>query len=475
MRSALLILSITVAINLNAGEAGFVQVAPGGHGFILNGKPWHPMGCNYYDQLTGWAPKLWREFDAGRVERHFQIMEDLGVNVVRVFLTAQSFFPEPPDLDPGALKKFDQLLSIARRHGILVHPTGPDHWEGTPPWRRGDIFTDGRALEAQVAFWKAFSARYRNERAIFAYDFLNEPHIRWRGRAMERGWREWTGKRYGSLQALKDAWGTGAGGLSALEDVAIPPDEPAGEGGEARRLLDYQSFRESLADRWVKVQADAVRSEDTNHLITVGLIQWSIPVLHGKPSRYAAFRPSRIAPFLDFLSVHFYPLYGDPLASEESFDRNLAYLELVLRYVRAGDPGKPLVVGEFGWFGGGQPRGQVFHPAEGQARWCRAAVLQGRGIAAGWLNWAFADTPSSRDISKFSGLVTEKEIPKPWGEAFRKLAGNPDSWIKSPGEPEGRVTFDADRAITDPEEGNRMLRAYLEEWKKKRRCGLLVR
>ena len=82
---------------------GFVRIAPGGTGFTLDGKPWHPMGCNYFDPHVGWAPQLWKKFDAQRVEEHFRVMESLGVNLVRVFLTAQSFFAEPPQLDPDGI------------------------------------------------------------------------------------------------------------------------------------------------------------------------------------------------------------------------------------------------------------------------------------------------------------------------------------------------------------------------------------
>ncbi len=454
-------------------EPGFVRVSADGWGFTLNGKPWHPFGCNYFDPHVGWAPKLWQRFDPERVESHFRVMRELGVNVVRVFLTAQSFFPEPPNLETGALEKFDKMLEIGRRYGIRVHPTGPDHWEGNPTWRRTDFLADPKALEAQVEFWKGFAARYRNEPMIFAYDLLNEPHVQWDSAAMRARWPRWLREEYGTLDAVREAWGKKAGDAESFAEVPVPDDSP---GAESRALLDYQRFRESVADRWVKVQVDAIREVDLNHPVTVGLIQWTVPVYYGKPSRYAAFRPSRMAPMLDFLSVHFYPLYGgDPLASQENFDRNLAYLELVLRYVKAAAPGKPLVVGEFGWHGGGKPNQLQERPPEAQARWCRAAVLQGRGIASGWLNWAYADTPSSRDVTKFSGLVTENGTPKPWGLAFHELAAKPEMWITAPGKPNVVVDFDVDRAIVDPRAGDAMLVRYVEAWKAEKECGLNVR
>ncbi len=455
------------------GKESFVRVSEDGQGFTVDGKPWHPFGCNYFDPHVGWAPKLWQKFDAEEVESHFRVMRELGVNVVRVFLTAESFFSRPPNLEPAALEKFDKMLDIARRYGIRLHPTGPDHWEGSPPWRRTDFMAEPKALDAQVAFWKAFASRYRDEPAIFAYDILNEPQVRWNTSAMKIQWPVWLREQYGTVKTLRDAWGGEAQDIRSFDKVAIPPDAPA---TKSRALLDYQRFREWVADRWVRVQAEAIRAEAPNHLVTVGLIQWAIPAFQGKPSRYSAFRPSRIAPMLDFLSVHFYPLYaGDPLASEENFDRNLASLELVLRYVKAGAPRKPILVGEFGWHGGGRPDRLEERSAEGQARWCRAAVLQGRGIAAGWLNWAYADTPSARDVTKFSGLVTEDGKPKAWGLTFREMARRPDFWATARRKPQSSVVFDVDRAICDPRAGDAVLRRYYEKWKTERGCELIVR
>ena len=473
------ILAVAIAASLAfpsaSFEPGFVHAAPGGAeapggaGFTLNGKPWRPFGCNYFDPEVGWAPKLWQRFDAGRVESHFRAMRELGVNVVRVFLTAGSFYREPPSLEPEALAKLDRLIAIARKSGIRVHPTGPDHWEGTPAWRRGDFYAEPKALEAQVSFWKALAARYRDEPAIFAWDLLNEPHVRWGGPAMEAAWGAWLREKYPDPQALRGAWGIDP--KEGAFETGIPPDAPSA----SRRLLDYQRFRESVAERWVKAQVDAIRSVDPNHLVTVGLIQWSVPALLGKPSQYAAFRPSRMAPLLDFLTIHFYPLRGDPNASEAAFDANLAYLEFVLRCARAGDPAKPLLVGEFGWYGGGAADGHPERPAEDQARWCKAAVLQGRGIAAGWLNWAYADTPESRDCTKFSGLVTAGGAVKAWGAAFRELADHPESWASPAPAPAAEVTFDFDRAIVDPEAGDAGLAAYAEAWKAARGARLTVR
>ena len=165
---------------------------------------------------------------------------------------------------------------------------------------------------------------------------------------------------------------------------------------------------------------------------------------------------------------------GRPVSCAEALDANLAYLELVLRYVRGLSPGKPLVVGEFGWFGGGAAPGQVERTQEDQARWCRSAVLQGRGLAVGWLNWALADTPTSTDITRFSGLLTDDLRRKAWGDAFRELARSPESWLGPGKEPEAEVTFPVGRVLVDPPAGTRALDEYTKAWMAARGCRLRV-
>ncbi len=79
----------------------------------------------------------------------------------------------------AALKKLDALIEIARRSGIRLILTGPDHWEGSPAYWKPDRFAGEQALQALENFWQTLGRRYRGEPAIFAWDLLNEPHLPW--------------------------------------------------------------------------------------------------------------------------------------------------------------------------------------------------------------------------------------------------------------------------------------------------------
>jgi beta-galactosidase GanA len=404
-----------------------------------------PFGTNYYDPHTGWAPKIWRQFDSNDVTRHFRIMSDLGINCARIFLTAATFQPDVNTIEETALKKLDTLIGIARRSGVRLILTGPDHWEGSPAYWKPDRFAGEQALVALENFWQVLGKRYRGEPVIFAWDLLNEPHLPWFIESWRPAWSKWLQAKYTTREALKAAWSGGLGEEETWGSIAVPEDK-ADQGNP--RLLDWQLFREHLADQWVRRQVEAIRKADPTHLVTVGFIQWSYPLVRtGNPSLYAAFNPRRQTQWLDFTCMHFYPLLGRPFESQEAWDRNLAYLQTVLAYCRIG---KPVVLGEFGWYGGGAPRGLPFLTEDEQARWIVAEVEATRSVSAGWLSWPFADTPDSTDMSKFGGLVRSDLSPKPWAERFKAYALQRSALPQSMREP---PPFDFTASLTTPADG----------------------
>ncbi len=398
-----------------------IEVAPDGCGFGEqdSGRPYIPFGTNYYDPHTGWAPKLWRRFDTEKVHAHFRVMSKMGVNCARVFLTAGSFQPTSEKIEEQALTKLDILVRIARENHVRLILTGPDHWEGQPAYWKPNRYAGEAALQALEHFWTVLGRRYRSEPAIFAWDLLNEPHLPWFVEQWTPKWNAWLHETYGNRETLKNAWGDELAKTDEWNNVAVPDDRPAGGN---LRLRDWQRFREHLANQWVRRQVDAIRQADPSHLITVGYIQWSYPLVRpGNPSRYAAFNPRRQAHWLDFVTIHFYPTLGNPFQSKENWQKNISYLQAVLAYCHTG---KPVVLGEFGWYGGGAPQHHPFLTEQQQAQWIGEEIEASRSLADGWLSWPFADTPSSRDISLYAGLVKPDMTRKAWGRKFKSLAGN---------------------------------------------------
>lgn len=443
-----------------------IRVAADGRGFETAARrPFVAFGVTYYRPGTGWAPQVWKQFDAESTRRDFARMKEMGVNCARVFLTYGSFFMETNRVSPEALQKFDQFLDIAEQAGIYVHPTGPDHWEGLPDWAKKDRYADDLVLSSLEEFWRQLAARYRGRSAIFAYDLLNEPEIGWDSTSIRTKWNHWLHEKYTTAAAVAAAWGP-TNAPEAFGQIPVPTKDSC---ANCPRLLDFQLFREHLADEWTRRQAAAIKSADPQALVTVGMIQWSVPVILGGPAQYSGFRPKRQTRFLDFLEVHFYPLargfYQYAPADEE---RNLAYVESVVR--EAALAGKPVILAEFGWYGGGQPTFGK-HPVasqEQQARWCRKVVETTAGFTCGWLNWGFYDHPQARDVSQLTGLMTADGTPKAWGKEFQQLTRKfgerklPPPTVKRP-------VLDWDLAITSTAGAARFLEDYQEARRRKER------
>ncbi|MBN2269858.1 MAG: beta-galactosidase [Sedimentisphaerales bacterium] len=445
-----------------AGDMELIVVSPDGHGFVErdSGRAFIPFGTNYYDPDTGWAPKIWRRFDAAKVRGHFRVMKELGVNCTRVFLTAATFQPDSKTIDRQALEKLDTLIAIARQSGIRLMLTGPDHWEGVPPYWKPDRFAGEQALKALEHFWAVVAGRYRGEPAIFAWDLLNEPHLPWFDEQWRERWNKWLEDTYGNWDGLKSAWGEQITESDRWGAVGVAEDKPVT--GSAR-LRDYQLFREHLADNWVRRQVDAIRRADPARLVTVGYIQWSYPLVRpGSPSRYAAFNPRRQARLLDFVTIHFYPTLGSPFESEANWRKNLDYLQGALAYCHTG---KPVVLAEFGWYGGGAPQQHPFLSEAQQADWIAAEIEASRRLADGWLSWPFADTPESRDISLYAGLVKPNMSLKAWGRKFQAYA-SAITGLKKPS-PELPVLDLADALTAETDELATMHQAYVEAIRRK--------
>ena len=237
---------------------------------------------------------------------------------------------------------------------------------------------------------------------------------------------------------------------------ANPPDP---------NLLDYQHFRESIATEWIRVQAHAIHEADPDALVGVGLIQWSVPAQRMKLAQYSAFRPANIALYLDFMELHFYPfVYGVyTYAKPEDETANLSEAESMAR--ECAKPGLPLVISEFGWYGGGALKGKPPASEEQQAFWCRHLVEITSPMACGWLNWGVYDDPQAKDVSVLSGLFTVDGKEKTWARVFHQLSdqyrAHPPAFL-----PPNRPDLPWDDCIVSGKAMDEFRRGYLDTFQK---------
>jgi len=127
-------------------------------------------------------------------------------------------------------------------------------------------------------------------------------------------------------------------------------------------LWQGKRSRPAVAREWTRTLAAAIRKHDRRHLVTVGLVPWSLD----RPGLTSGFVSKEIAGEIDFVSVHLYPekgklkealetlagfQVGKPVAIEEMFPLRCSERELA-EFV---DESKKTACGWFGFYWGKTP------------------------------------------------------------------------------------------------------------------------
>jgi hypothetical protein len=266
----------------------FVQVAKNNKSFVLEacGKTFTPWGFNYDHDSNGRLIEDYWETEWDKVEVHFHEMKKLGANIVRIHIQLGKFMDAADKPNEKALERLASLVSLAETVGLYLDLTGLGcyHKADAPAWY--DTVSEAERWAVQARFWEAIAGRCAKSPAIFCYDLMNEPVVPG-GKRKDGDWLgpPFAGKHFVQFITLDQA------------------DRP----------------RPVIAFQWIKLLVAAIRKQDNRHLITVGLVDWSLD----RPGLTSGFVPAKIADDLDFISVHLYPQKGkvnEALATLACFD-----------------------------------------------------------------------------------------------------------------------------------------------------------
>ncbi len=154
-------------------------------------QPWL-VGCNFSPSSAINQLEMWQEetFDPETIDRELEWAEQIGFNTVRVFLHNLLWTQDKE----GFLKRFDQFLAIADKHGIGVmvvpfdgvwnpHPKLGKQHEPKPHkhnsgWIQAPgatILDDPKKQDELRPYIFELVHRYRNDNRIQVWDLFNEP------------------------------------------------------------------------------------------------------------------------------------------------------------------------------------------------------------------------------------------------------------------------------------------------------------
>ena len=283
-------------------------------------------------------------------------------------------------LDESGFQKVDKIISLAKENNLRIIFDLVEMWEGAPEtsWISWDPYAHEETVKGFEYLVKAFGERYKNEPAIFAWDLTNEPFDRWSDGDMDPLFINWVHKKYKTEDSLQTAWPDYPRAGETWENIQVPAASVNDLYGH--RLFDFQLFREDVGYTWTYRLVRALKSTDPNHMVTIGLIQWSVPLKKSSdgPEGYAGFNPMKLAPLLDYVSVHGYNWWDGHAGT---------YIQGLLRYCYAN---KPVLLEEF-----------EYH---------NSTVDATKGSASGWLSWAAYQGPFDTDAQAFlfdsTGTIT---------------------------------------------------------------------
>jgi endo-1,4-beta-mannosidase len=230
-----------------------------GNYFSAAGKRFVPVGVNW---VPAKAAMQWPyQWDPASIEADFAQMHALGINTVRLDLVWSWFEPRPDDYNPEAFRQMDDLIALANRYKIYLHPemliggeVGEAYWD--VPYRQGrNPHSDPYMLRLQTDFAQELARHFGKSSAILSWDLTDEPPF----------------------------W------------------------------IVAGTTTDSMAINWTRLIAGGLRRYDTLHPLVVGTSMEDVG--HGP------FRPDLLKNEVDFFSVHPYTIYApklfpDPMLSE---------------------------------------------------------------------------------------------------------------------------------------------------------------
>jgi len=259
----------------------------------------------------------------------------------------------PDQPNPQALDRLSSLVALAEQTGLYLDLTGLGccRKRDVPAWY--NALGEPERWAAQARFWEAIAALCAKSPAVFCYDLMNEPVVP--GGRRKPG--DWLGPPFGEFHYVQ---------VITLDQKDRP--------------------RPEIARAWVETLVKAIRRVDPHHLVTVGLVDWSLD----RPGLTSGFLPAKVAPAVDFLCVHLYPTRGkvdDAIKTLEGFAA----------------AGKPVVIKET-------------FPLSCGVEEFEAFLRRSKNHAAGWVGFYWGKTPEELKRSK----TIADAMMLGWLEIFRK-------------------------------------------------------
>jgi len=402
---------------LDAGKAAadeFVRV--NGNGFTLKGKPWAPVGVNYWprhtialeqeDYVYHWLTPGF--YNPEEVEKDLGLLESMGATFVAIRAHHEN--------DRRTILDF---LRRCRNHGIVamvflqshVVTDDPHYFQGimTPfhyqtdavrEFMRATRIADNPALLCWDLIWEPAGWAFGDKLNSFGWTDPSPYRQRWDDR-----WAKWIDERYGSLANAEADWGMPAPRRADGHVTSPSSKQMSSDGAWRVRVCAYRRFMADLMNRYWNDAVREIHALDSHHLITYR--QGNLP-----PCDFTLTSTLKHVDFFAMEGYDFQPRIATNAADVAGF---------VNRYIPYAMGGKPFMWVEYGQSAWDSKAMTVGNEQQAYQRECvelinRMAYENGaNGIAPWWMAGGFRVSERSD-----YGVFNSDGTLRPSGESVKK-------------------------------------------------------
>jgi beta-galactosidase len=384
------------------------------------------VGASYYPLLHD--PQDW--------ERDVRLMAEYGLTVVRTLELMNSWDRIEPVEGRHDFAFADRFLDLLHRYGMqallgdgaacppawlalrhsevrLLSRDGiPHDFQGRWGWACPDHPAYTAALDR---YQEALIARYRDHPALYGWQVHNEVGLparaRWGTNTPEiycycehskAHYRGWLRRKYGTLDALNDAWRWDPTNVvfTSWEEIEPTRSLPHPDWGSVTKWLDWRLFWKDNITRFVRGRAEFIRARDSRHPISTNIF-----ALHA------------VDPFGVLMGMDHWQLpeavdvIGYDLYPRKRFRDDPAHISFVLDYAKSSSPRRNRRVFWMNEIESGPIGG-----------WLKGPEYATRPRDIGLLLWESVGHGSK--VNLFQGWRDWDQIPLHWG-ALVDLDGDP--------------------------------------------------
>jgi hypothetical protein len=201
------------------------------------------------------------------VEKHFKLMHDNGITLVRIFVIWDDIERTEGNWN---MEGYDWIYDAAAKNGIKIGATLC--LEDPPGWMKKTTFYHQRAnldnadLRAHGEIYlQKVVGRYKNHPGAGAWFLMNEPTKYHEDADTFKVFGRWLEKKYGTVAELNKHWFRP---FNSFEEVKLDPDQFANYWMDEEMYLDWKAFNvDNLIDTltWIREKVLAIDPKHPVH------------------------------------------------------------------------------------------------------------------------------------------------------------------------------------------------------------------